>query len=144
MSHQITIAIIKRILINKYGFRTSERTKSIAIAAPKIKTERDNPSLKRTKTKTKKTKAEPVSFCNKTNNIGIATMVIAANLVLRFFISTSIPDRILANANAVVALANSEGCIPKSPTPNQLLAPFVSEPTARTARSITIKTPYQR
>ena len=44
---------------------------------PKIRTERDRPSLKSTKTKIKKTSAEPVSFCSRTKIIGIAIIVIA-------------------------------------------------------------------
>src|SRR5574343_1530791 len=86
---------------------------------PSINHHPDNPSLKSTKIKQAKTKAEPVSFCNNVKSIGnkmipkqISWLRLPSNL-------TSKVPRNLASASAVAYLANSDGCNLKAPILNQ-------------------------
>ena len=68
--------------------------------------------------------------------------MIAAIRVFHFLKSAVTDDSVFANANAVAPFANSEGCIPNSPIPNQDFAPFVSEPITKTETNISMKIPY--
>jgi hypothetical protein len=49
---------------------------------------------------------------------------------------TSVFERYDANASTVAIFANSDGCPPMPPTPNQLFDPFTVLPTTRTIARI--------
>lgn len=99
------------------------------IEAPKINTFSVKPSLYKTRTKLRKTKAVPVSFWMVISSNGIRTKP-KHNIVfekLNFLILNKL--MYLASANDVANFANSEGWILKLPNSNQESEPLVIFPT---------------
>ena len=119
--------MIKVAGTNKANIANMPKTK------PANKIQPGNPSRYNTKMKEKKTKVEPVSFCNKIMTIG--AKIIAAEMYwsLLFFSKFLLyPLRYLAKASAVPNLANSAGCILNPPISIHDDEPFTVVPIAST------------
>ena len=106
---KITDTIKNNIIRKTKKSRIKHIIVSKKIEAPKINTFSVNPSLYKTRTKLRKTKAVPVSFCMVISSNGIRTKP-KHNIVfekLNFLILNKL--MYLASANDVANFANSEG-----------------------------------
>ena len=84
-------------------------TNTVTIYTPRISHHPERPSLNKTNMKQPKTKADPVSFWSKVNNIGINIIPKVINIFLLPSNLISNPPKYFESANAVAYLANSLG-----------------------------------
>ena len=111
------------MLIKTVAGNISASTNKIPPRNPKIKKFCDNPSRNKTKIKAQNTKADPVSFCNKTKAIGIKIKAPAVSFVLVSCIRIFNVLKYFANAMLVANFANSDGCNLNEPISIHDLAP---------------------
>ena len=111
------------------------KTNNTAPKNPKIKKFWDNPSRNKTNINAQNTKADPVSFCNKTKAIGIKMIAPAVNFVFVSCIRMFNVLKYLANAMLVANFANSEGCSLNEPISIHDLAPCTFFATASTTNN---------
>ena len=93
--------------------------------------------------KDRKTRADPVSFCNRMMKAGVRIMPKAMSHMLRFSTIVLPSLKNLAKVMAVASFMNSVGCMLKLPILIQEVAPLILEPRKKVEITSSMQNRYR-